>query len=130
MHVVSGGHLNKARRHLLLPTLHAVNDRVGWISSTAILTPTSARSRSLRVMGVRTLVETGRTSGTDFRSSRCSIFERAYVNGNNKAACDTGNGATSCLIGVFTDFVTTGTVGPSIGGGSQEGGVTGVQLIR
>src|SRR4051794_2401538 len=35
-HVVSGGHLNKARRHLLLPTLHAVNDRVGWISSTAI----------------------------------------------------------------------------------------------
>ena len=36
LHVVSGGHLNKARRHLLLPTLHAVNDRVGWISSTAI----------------------------------------------------------------------------------------------
>ena len=36
LHVLSGGHLNKARRHLLLPTLHAVNDRVGWISSTAI----------------------------------------------------------------------------------------------
>lgn len=35
-HVLSGGHINKARRHLLLPTLHAVNDRVGWISSTAI----------------------------------------------------------------------------------------------
>ena len=57
-------------------------------------------------------------------------LERAYINGNNKAACDTGNGATSCLIGVFTDFVSTGTVGPGIGGGSTSGGVTGVQLIR
>ena len=36
LHVLSGGHVNKARRHLLLPTLHAVNDRVGWISPTAI----------------------------------------------------------------------------------------------
>ena len=35
-HVAGGGHLNKARRHLLLPTLHAVNDRVGWISTTAV----------------------------------------------------------------------------------------------
>ena len=32
----SGGHLNRERRHLLLPTLHAVNDRVGWISQPAI----------------------------------------------------------------------------------------------
>ena len=36
LHVARGGHLNKARRHLLLPTLHAVNDRVGWISMTAV----------------------------------------------------------------------------------------------
>jgi NADH-quinone oxidoreductase subunit F len=35
-HVLTGGHINKARRHLLLATLHAVNDRVGWISPTAI----------------------------------------------------------------------------------------------
>ncbi len=31
-----GGHELKALRHLLLPTLHAVNDRVGWISQPAI----------------------------------------------------------------------------------------------
>ncbi|MFV0526232.1 MAG: NADH-ubiquinone oxidoreductase-F iron-sulfur binding region domain-containing protein [Acidimicrobiales bacterium] len=31
-----GGHANRARRHLLLPALHAVNDRVGWISPTAV----------------------------------------------------------------------------------------------
>ena len=31
-----GGRALRARRHLLLPTLHAVNDRVGWISPQAI----------------------------------------------------------------------------------------------
>ena len=31
-----GGQSLRARRHLLLPTLHAVNDRVGWISPPAI----------------------------------------------------------------------------------------------
>ena len=58
------------------------------------------------------------------------LLERAHVNGSNKAACDTGNGATSCLIGKFVDFVTVGTVGPGVGGGTTTGGVTGVQLIR
>ena len=36
LHDLSGGHANRARRHLLLPTLHAVNDRVGWLSQAAI----------------------------------------------------------------------------------------------
>jgi len=57
-------------------------------------------------------------------------LERAHVNGSNKAACDTGNGATSCLIGKFVDFVTSGTVGPGAGGGSTESSVLGVQLIK
>jgi hypothetical protein len=57
-------------------------------------------------------------------------LEHAYVNGNNKAACDTGNGATSCLIGKFVDFITSGTVGPGVGGGTTDSGVRGVQLIK
>ena len=57
-------------------------------------------------------------------------LEEAFVNGNNKPACDTGNGATSCLIGKFVNFITTGTVGPGIGGGTTEGAVIGTQLIR
>jgi hypothetical protein len=57
-------------------------------------------------------------------------LEHAYINGSNKAACDTGNGATSCLIGKFVDFVTSGTVGPGVGGGSTENSVRGVQLIK
>ena len=36
LHDVVAGHANRARRHLLLPTLHAVNDRVGWLSQEAI----------------------------------------------------------------------------------------------
>lgn len=58
------------------------------------------------------------------------LLERAHVNGVNRAACDTGNGATSCLIGQFVDFQTSGTVGPGIGGGSTTGAVRGVQLIK
>jgi NADH-quinone oxidoreductase subunit F len=36
LHEARGGHALKGTRHLLLPTLHAVNDRVGWISQEAI----------------------------------------------------------------------------------------------
>jgi NADH-quinone oxidoreductase subunit F len=35
-HDALGGHRDRVRRHLLLPTLHAVSDRVGWISPEAI----------------------------------------------------------------------------------------------
>jgi NADH-quinone oxidoreductase subunit F len=36
LHTSLGGHAMRARRHLLLPTLHSVNDRVGWLSQEAI----------------------------------------------------------------------------------------------
>jgi NADH-quinone oxidoreductase subunit F len=35
-HAAFGGHAARARRHLLLPALHAVQDRVGWISPGAL----------------------------------------------------------------------------------------------
>ena len=35
-HVAHGGHAARERRHLLLPALHAVQDRVGWISRGAL----------------------------------------------------------------------------------------------
>jgi hypothetical protein len=57
-------------------------------------------------------------------------LEHAWLNGNHAAECDTGNGATSCLIGEFVDFQTSGTVGPGIGGGSTDSSVRGVQLIK
>jgi len=35
-HAAIGGHAARSRRHLLLPALHAVQDRVGWISPGAL----------------------------------------------------------------------------------------------
>jgi NADH-quinone oxidoreductase subunit F len=35
-HVATGGHVARERRHLLLPVLHAIQDRVGWISRPAL----------------------------------------------------------------------------------------------
>ena len=54
----------------------------------------------------------------------------AYVNGSNKAVCDTGNGATSCLVGKFVSIIDTGTIGPGFGGGSGNTPTVGVQLIK
>ncbi len=54
----------------------------------------------------------------------------AFVNGNNKADCDTGNGATSCLKGMFVRFVGPGaTVGPAPGTAGPFSAV-GIQLIK
>ena len=58
------------------------------------------------------------------------LLEHAYINGNDKAHCDTGNGATSCIIGRFVNFISTGTVGPGIGGGTTDGAIIGTQLIK
>ena len=35
-HVATGGHAARARRHLLLPVLHALQDDIGWISDGAV----------------------------------------------------------------------------------------------
>ena len=54
----------------------------------------------------------------------------AFVNGNNLADCEeNGNGATSCLKGMFVRFVTTGTVGPGSGAIDPNAAV-GIQLIK
>jgi hypothetical protein len=52
----------------------------------------------------------------------------AYIQGSNPDECDTGNGATSCLVGRFVSYVTTGTVGPPPSGDPGVAAI-GVQLI-
>jgi hypothetical protein len=53
----------------------------------------------------------------------------AYISGSN-SICDTGNGATSCLIGHFINFMLAGSsVGPGTGASSAVS-VVGVQLIK
>jgi hypothetical protein len=53
----------------------------------------------------------------------------AYVNGNNKTVCDTGNGATSCLAGKFKVISYEGSVEAAPGTNQQTSTVS-VQLIR
>lgn len=54
----------------------------------------------------------------------------AYVNGNNSSVCDSGNGATSCLVGKFVQILATGTVSAGQGSGNNGPSVIGVQLIK
>jgi hypothetical protein len=59
----------------------------------------------------------------------CAGRQGAYIQGNNAAECDTGNGGTSCLVGKFVDIMSTGTVGAGVGSGTGSKAV-GVQLIK
>jgi hypothetical protein len=59
----------------------------------------------------------------------CNGLSGAYISGNNQAECDTGSGATSCLVGKFVDILSSGTVGAGYGSGTGNKAV-GVQLIK
>ena len=59
----------------------------------------------------------------------CNGKHAAYLQGNNSAVCDTGNGATSCLVAKFKHVMATGTVGAGVGSGTGNKAV-GVQLIK
>lgn len=59
----------------------------------------------------------------------CKGLEAAYISGNNSATCDTGNGASSCIVAIFKHIMATGTVGAGVGSGTGSKAV-GVQLIK
>ncbi|HEY4227551.1 MAG TPA: pilus assembly protein TadG-related protein [Candidatus Limnocylindrales bacterium] len=59
----------------------------------------------------------------------CGGLHGAYIQGNNSAVCDTGNGATACLVATFKHIMATGTVGAGVGSGTGSKAV-GVQLIK
>lgn len=54
----------------------------------------------------------------------------AYVNGNSSAVCDTGNGATACLVDKFVSIESSGTIGAGFGGRTGNSKAIGVQLIK
>lgn len=59
----------------------------------------------------------------------CRGLEAAYISGNNSAICDTGNGASSCIVAIYKHIMGTGTVGAGVGSGTGSKAV-GVQLIK
>lgn len=58
-----------------------------------------------------------------------NFTQGAYINGNDQATCDTGNGATSCLAGKFVQIVYEGELAAAPGVNTQSSTV-GIQLIR
>ncbi len=68
-------------------------------------------------------------TATDAACAAKGATQGAYINGNNRI-CDTGNGATSCLIGKFVSIVSTGTIGPGVGGGTGTSKAVSVQLLK
>lgn len=55
----------------------------------------------------------------------------AYIAGGpGSGVCDTGNGATACLVGTFESVIRTGTIGAGFGGGTGNSKVVGIQLIK
>jgi hypothetical protein len=61
--------------------------------------------------------------------SGCGSLLGAYIAGNNSSICDTGNGATACLVGKFVHILASGTVGAGVGSGTGNKAL-GVQLIK
>lgn len=59
----------------------------------------------------------------------CGGLHAAYVSGIDAAICDTGSGATSCLVAKFVNVMATGTVGAGVGSGTGNKAI-GVQLIK
>lgn len=59
----------------------------------------------------------------------CDGLRAAYISGSNSAVCDTGNGATSCIVARFKHIMASGTVGAGVGSGTGNKAV-GVQLIK
>lgn len=59
----------------------------------------------------------------------CGGLHAAYISGNNSAECDTGSGATACLVGKFVNIMGSGTVGAGVGSGTGNKAI-GVQLIK
>ncbi len=59
----------------------------------------------------------------------CGGLHAAYISGNDAATCDTGNGATSCIVAKFVNIMGTGTVGAGVGSGTGNKAI-GVQLIK
>ena len=59
----------------------------------------------------------------------CGGLHGAYISGSDAATCDTGNGATACLVARFVNIMGTGTVGAGVGSGTGSKAI-GVQLIK
>jgi len=98
LHDAQGGHALRARRHLLLPTLHAVNDRVGWISPEAV--DHIAERLDLgpaEVYGVATFYALFSTTERPTRQVHVCVDLACRAAGANEAVLPDGANPSPCL---------------------------------
>ena len=93
-----GGHALRERRHLLLPTLHAVNDRIGWLSQEAI--DHIAERLDLgpaEVYGVATFYALFSTDERPARQEHVCVDLVCRANGSTEATVPEGAHPSPCL---------------------------------
>jgi NADH-quinone oxidoreductase subunit F len=98
LHDSTGGHALRQQRHLLLPTLHAVNDRVGWLSQEAI--DHIAERLDLgpaEVFGVATFYALFSTAERPARQEHVCVDLVCRANGSTEANLPDGAHASPCL---------------------------------
>ena len=98
LHDARGGHALRARRHLLLPTLHAVNDGVGWLSPEAI--DHIAERLDLgpaEVYGVATFYALFSTSERPALQEHVCVDLACRMNGATEATVPAGAHPSPCL---------------------------------
>jgi NADH-quinone oxidoreductase subunit F len=98
LHDARGGHALRVRRHLLLPTLHAVNDRIGWLSAEAI--DHIAERLDLgpaEVYGVATFYALFSTTERPARQEHVCVDLVCRANGSTEAAVPDGAHPSPCL---------------------------------
>ena len=98
LHDARGGHALRTRRHLLLPTLHAVNDRVGWLSPEAV--DHIAERLDLgpaEVYGVATFYALFSTTERPARQEHVCIDLVCRANGSTEATVPVGAHPSPCL---------------------------------
>ncbi len=121
-HAAYGGHAARGRRHLLLPVLHAVQERIGWISPGA-----------LDHICVRLTVPPAEAYGVAsfYALFRTTPAPSTVVHVCDDLACQVNGAERLCqdLEGRFgPEGASTDRMMPSANGSSAEGSVNGVGL--
>ncbi|MFZ9041734.1 MAG: NADH-ubiquinone oxidoreductase-F iron-sulfur binding region domain-containing protein [Ilumatobacteraceae bacterium] len=98
VHDVRGGHAVRGLRHLLLPTLHAVNDQVGWLGpSAADEIADRLGLGAAEVFGVASFYSLFSTAERDPVQRHVCVDLACRANGWTEASVDAGAHPSACL---------------------------------
>lgn len=98
LHDARGGHAVRERRHLLLPTLHAIHDRVGWLSPAATdLVADRLGLGAAEVYGVASFYGLFSTTERPAHQVHVCVDLACRANGSTEATVPPGAHPSPCL---------------------------------